>query len=41
MNKRDLKIIVIAALITAFLVGIEVFWWLTSGGVNWLLKNNI
>jgi len=27
MNKRDLKIIVIAVLMTVFLVGIEVFWW--------------
>ena len=41
MNKWDLKIIVIAALITAFLVGIEVFWWLTSSGVSRLLKNSI
>jgi len=28
MNKRDLKIIALAVLITALLVGGEVFWWL-------------
>jgi len=32
MNKRDLKIIALAVLITAILVGIETFWWLKSIG---------
>jgi len=32
MNKRDLKIIALAALITAFLIGIETFWWLKFTG---------
>ena len=32
MNKQDLKIITIAVLITVFLVGIEVFWWIKSTG---------
>jgi flagellar basal body-associated protein FliL len=30
MSKRDLKIILIAVLVTAILVGGEVFWWLTN-----------
>ena len=32
MNKRDLKIIGLAVLITAVLVGIEILWWLKSTG---------
>jgi len=29
MSKQDLRIIAIAVLITAVLVGIETFWWLS------------
>jgi len=32
MNKRDFKIIALAALITVILVGIETFWWLKFTG---------